>query len=127
VRLISLQKNAGAEQLLDLPACMEVETFGDDFDAGPDAFIDTAAIMENLDLVITSDTAVAHLAGALGRPVWVALNYVPDWRWHLDRCDSSWYPTMKLFRQTERGNWRSIFAAMEMRLLEMLRADQSRP
>jgi tetratricopeptide (TPR) repeat protein len=127
VRLISLQKNAGAEQLLDLPAGMEVETLGDDFDAGPDAFIDTAAIMENLDLVVTSDTAVAHLAGALGRPVWVALSYVPDWRWHLDCCDSPWYPTMKLFRQTERGNWRSIFAAMEMRLLEMLRADQSHP
>ena len=127
VRLISLQKNAGAEQLLDLPAGMEVETFGDDFDAGPDAFIDSAAIMENLDLMITSDTAVAHLAGALGRPVWVALSYVPDWRWHLDRCDSPWYPTMKLFRQTEAGNWRSIFAAMEMLLLEMLRADQSHP
>lgn len=127
VRLISLQKYAGAEQLLDLPAAMKVETFADDFDAGPDAFIDTAAIMENLDLVITSDTAVAHLAGALGRPVWVALSYVPDWRWHLDRGDSPWYPTMKLFRQTERGNWRGIFAAMEMRLFEMLRADQSRP
>jgi Flp pilus assembly protein TadD len=127
VRLISLQKNAGAEQLLDLPAGMEVETFGDDFDAGPDAFIDTAAIMENLDLVITSDTAVAHLGGALGRPVWVALSYVPDWRWQLDRYDSPWYPTMKLFRQTERGNWRSTFAAMEMRLLELLRADQSHP
>jgi tetratricopeptide (TPR) repeat protein len=127
VRLISLQKNAGAEQLLDLPAGMEIETFGDEFDTGPDAFIDTAAVMENLDLVITSDTAVAHLAGALGRPVWVALNHVPDWRWHLDRCDSPWYPTMKLFRQTERGNWRSIFAAMEMRLLEMLSAGQSHP
>lgn len=127
VRLFSLQKHAGAEQLFDLPADVKIETFGDDFDAGPDAFIDTAAIMETLDLVITSDTAVAHLAGALGRPVWVALNHVADWRWLLDRSDSPWYPTMKLFRQTERGNWRRVFAEMEMRLLEMLRQNRSHP
>jgi hypothetical protein len=113
VRLISLQKNAGMEQLRDLPAGMKVETFGDDLDPGPDAFVDTAAIMEVLDLVITSDTAVAHLAGALGRPVWVALSHVPDWRWLLDRSDSPWYPKMRLFRQKERGDWQSVFAEME--------------
>ena len=121
VRLISLQKNAGAEQLLDLPAGMNVQSFGNDLDSGPDAFVDTAAIMENLDLVITSDTAVAHLAGALGRPAWVALNFVPDWRWLLDRTDSPWYPTLRLFRQTERGNWQGVFAAMEAELAELLR------
>ena len=65
---------------------MEVETLGDDFDAGDDAFLDAAAVMENLDLVISADTSIAHLAGALGRPVWVALKYVPDWRWMLDRA-----------------------------------------
>ena len=65
------------------------------------AFMDTAAIMMNLDLVITSDTSVAHLAGALGVPVWVVLPFVPDWRWLLDRSDSPWYPTMRLFRQKD--------------------------
>ena len=82
---------------------MRVETLGEEFDAGPDAFLDTAAVMKICDLVITSDTSVAHLAGALGAPTWVALKRVPDWRWMLDRSDSPWYPTMRLFRQSVRG------------------------
>ena len=81
VRLISLQKNDGVEQLAGLPEGMRVETLGPDFDSGPDAFVDTAAVMMNLDLIVTSDTAIAHLAGALGRRTWVALKSVPDWRW----------------------------------------------
>jgi tetratricopeptide (TPR) repeat protein len=113
VRLISLQKNFGSEQLAWLPAGMKVETLGEDYDAGPDAFLDTAAVMESLDLVITSDTAIAHLAGALGRPVWVALKWVPDWRWLLERADSPWYPTMRLFRQPSRGDWKGVFRAMK--------------
>ena len=113
VRLISLQKNKGTVQLESLPVPMRVETLGDNFDAGPDAFLDTAAAMECLDLVITSDTAIAHLAGALGRPVWVGLQFVPDWRWQLTRSDSPWYPTMRLFRQHTRGHWHSVFMAME--------------
>jgi len=121
VRLISLQKNAGVEQLLDLPAGMTVETLGDDLDAGPDAFVDTAAVMETLDLVITSDTAVAHLAGALGRSTWVVLKQVPDWRWLLDRSDSPWYPTLRLFRQPQRDDWSSVFAAMEAQIAELIR------
>ena len=100
VRLISLQKAEGTEQLA---SSMTVESLGEDFDSGPDGFIDTAAVMMNLDLVITSDTAIAHLAGALGRPVWVALRAVPDWRWLLERTDSPWYPTMRLFRQSDAG------------------------
>jgi ADP-heptose:LPS heptosyltransferase len=64
-------------------------------------FAETAALVSCLDLVITVDTSVAHLAGALGRPIWVLLPYVPDWRWLLDRDDSPWYPTVRLFRQTE--------------------------
>jgi hypothetical protein len=75
-----------------------VETLGDDFDAGPDAFVDCAAVMHCLDLVVTSDTAVAHLAGALGRPVWLAIQHVPHWTWMLDRADSPWYPSLRLFR-----------------------------
>src|SRR4029077_6355210 len=87
VRLISLQKQDGAEHLAELPAGMWVEGFGEDFDNGPGAFLDTAAVMQNLDLVISCDTAVAHLAGALARPTWLALTDVPDWRWLLDRSD----------------------------------------
>jgi ADP-heptose:LPS heptosyltransferase len=116
VCLISLQKHHGVDQLNDLPEGMKIETLNHDFDAGPDAFIDTAAIMESLDLVITTDTAIAHLAGALGRPVWVVLSEVPDWRWMLDRTDSPWYPTMRLFRQQQRGEWPPVFSAMAERL-----------
>lgn len=112
VRLISLQKHAGSEQLAALPEDMRVETLGEDFDAGPDAFLDSAAAMQSLDLVISSDTAIAHLAGALGRPVWVALQFVPDWRWLRDRADSPWYPSMRLFRQAAPGDWAGVFAAM---------------
>lgn len=121
VRLISLQKNDGAEQLLELPTGMRIETLGDDFDPLPDAFVDTAAVMESLDLVISSDTAIAHLAGALGRPAWVALKYFPDWRWLLDRPDSPWYPTMRLFRQPAPDDWPAVFAAMESQLPEQIK------
>jgi hypothetical protein len=71
--------------------------------------VDCAAVMANVDLVVTSDTAIAHLAGALGRPVFLALKHVPDWRWLMHRDDCPWYPTMKLFRQAEKGNWKSVF------------------
>jgi hypothetical protein len=111
VRLISLQKTHGLDQLEHLPTGMSIETLGA-FDEGKDAFIDTAAIMQNLDLVITSDTATAHLAGALGCPTWVALKHMPDWRWMVGRSDSPWYPSMRLFRQPSRGDWDSVFGAM---------------
>ncbi|HLY06406.1 MAG TPA: tetratricopeptide repeat protein [Rhizomicrobium sp.] len=121
LRLISLQKNGGVEQLLDLPVGMNVETLGDDFDTGPDAFIDTAAVMGSLALVIASDTAVAHLSGALGIPTWVVLKHAPDWRWLFDDSDiSPWYPTMRLFRQTTSGDWSEVFAAVEARLVERI-------
>ena len=105
VRLISLQKSEEAAELDDLPPGLTIEQLGPDFDAGPDAFVDSAAVMASLDLVISADTGIAHLAGALGRPVWVALKYVPDWRWLLDRADTPWYPTMRLFRQPAPGDW----------------------
>ena len=111
VTLISLQKNDGVDQLRDLPADMRIVSF-DDLDRGPDAFLDTAAIMMNLDLVITSDTSIAHLAGALGRPVWVALKHVPDWRWMLERSDSPWYPSMRLFRQSRPNDWDGVTSEM---------------
>jgi len=97
-----------------------VETLGDTFDNGPDAFIDADAVMNGLDLIITSDTSIAHLAGALGRPTWVALKYDPDWRWLLDREDSPWYPTLRLFRQPERKNWTQVLAKIEAELRLLL-------
>jgi len=118
IRLISLQKDVG--ELAELPAGRTVEMFSE-LDIGPDAFIDTAAALENLNLVITSDTAIAHLAGALGRPTWVALKYSPEWRWLLDRPDSPWYPTMKLFRQRSYGDWTGVFSAMESELAALVR------
>jgi tetratricopeptide (TPR) repeat protein len=113
VRLISLQKGAGTEQLA---ANMRVETLGEDFDSGGDGFVDSAAVMESLDLVITLDTSLAHLAGALGHPIWVALKYVPDWRWFLESTGSPWYPQMRLFRQPAPGDWTSVFAAIQAQL-----------
>jgi tetratricopeptide (TPR) repeat protein len=109
VRLISLQRGEGEEQLAACPFPVEVLPGLDD---GPDAFMDTAAVMDCLDLVVTSDTSIAHLAGALGRPVWVALRLVPDWRWQTGRADSPWYPSMRLFRQQTDGEWGQLFAAM---------------
>ena len=118
VRLISLQRTHGLDQLTSLPDGMPVEALGA-FDQGNDAFVDTAAIMRNLDLIVTSDTSLAHLAGALGRPVWLAVKHTPDWRWMLKRNDSPWYPTMRLFRQPVRGDWASAFAEMATSLEQM--------
>ncbi|WP_170958919.1 tetratricopeptide repeat-containing glycosyltransferase family protein [Magnetospirillum sp. 15-1] len=110
VRLISLQINHGQEQLATLPAGMVVETLGPDFDAGPQAFRDTLGVMANLDLVISSDTAIAHLAGTFGKPVWMPTKRIPDWRWLLSGDRSHWYPTMRLYRQPQIGDWGSVFA-----------------
>jgi ADP-heptose:LPS heptosyltransferase len=79
-------------------------------------FADTAAMLANLDLIITVDTAVAHLAGALARPAWVLLPYMPDWRWMLDRADSPWYPSLRLFRQKMRGDWAEVMERVKREL-----------
>ncbi len=118
VRLISLQKGPGTEQLRDLGGRFPVVDFGDAVDPGLTMMEDTPAIMMGLDLVITPDTALAHLAGALGVPVWVALPMGPDWRWMLDREDSPWYPTARLFRQTQIGRWESVFDRIAAALAE---------
>lgn len=108
VTLISLQRGAGAEQLTDGGPVHRLP--GLDEPLG--GFRDTAAVMAQLDLVISADTATAHLAGALGRPVWVALRHSPDWRWQMERSDSPWYPTARLFRQPRHGDWPPVFAQM---------------
>lgn len=106
VTFYSLQKGEAASQVDNSPYNTKIVNLSNEIND----FSDTAAIIENLDLVITIDTSVAHLAGALGKEVWTLLTYVPDWRWMLNRKDSPWYPTMRLFRQTSLGNWNSVFS-----------------
>ena len=116
VRLISLQAFDGLEQLRTLPDGMVVEDLGADFDAGHQAFLDTAAVMDSLDLVIACDSAVAHLAGALARPCWLAQVHIADWRWGLRGTTSALYPTLRQFRQPRHEDWESVFAEMEAAL-----------
>jgi tetratricopeptide (TPR) repeat protein len=112
VRLISLQKKAGMEQLAEVADSFAVDDLNPELDEQSGAFMDTSAVMKCLDLVITSDTATAHLAGALAVPVWVALPTGADWRWLKNRSDSPWYPTMRLSRQPALGAWEEVFAEM---------------
>jgi hypothetical protein len=100
VALYSLQKGAAKLPAIDLT----------DWTADLKDFADTAALIAHLDLVLTVDTAVAHLAGAMGKRVWILLPFVPDWRWMLHRDDSMWYPTARLFRQKSIGNWSDVIA-----------------
>jgi hypothetical protein len=102
VQLFSVQRGAGAELELYRRGSAILDTEETDSD-----ITHTATTIAALDLVITVDTMIAHLAGALGRPVWTLLQYFADWRWMLDREDTPWYPTMRLFRQSRRGNWKS--------------------
>jgi tetratricopeptide (TPR) repeat protein len=124
VRLFSLQKGAGVEQLRHVN--FAVDDLAGPVDETSEAFVHTAAIIRNLDLVVTSDTALAHLAAALGAPVWVALPLAPDWRWLLDRDDSPWYPTMRLIRQRRLGEWKEVFDAMAERLRALTVDSRSR-
>ncbi|BDI31138.1 hypothetical protein CCAX7_31890 [Capsulimonas corticalis] len=121
VTLFSLQKGDAAGQLSQLPAGARVVDLGSRIQD----FEDTAAIVENLDLVIAVDTSVAHLAAAMGKPVWLLLALVPDWRWLLERSDTPWYPAMRLFRQTTRNGWSALMryvAAEAARLTEPARS-----
>jgi tetratricopeptide (TPR) repeat protein len=121
IRLISLQKGPGTEQLRDAREQLPVIDLGSRLDEASGPFMDTAAVMKNLDLVITTDTATAHLAGALGVPVWVALPFAPDWRWQADRADSPWYPTMRLFRQPRPGDWEDVVCRMTEALRQLVK------
>ncbi len=123
VQLVSLQKGPGTEQLEALGGRFEVIALGQRFSD----LAATAAAVMNLDLVVTVDSALAHLAGALGVPVWVALPYAPDWRWLLEREDSPWYPSMRLFRQRRWGDWADVFDRIEAALCERLRGGPRTP
>ncbi|PKN03311.1 hypothetical protein CVU75_02875 [Candidatus Dependentiae bacterium HGW-Dependentiae-1] len=106
VSVYALQKDSAGE-LTAISPC-GVKTFDTNFDVAHGPFMDSAAVMKNLDLVITVDTATAHLAGSLGIPVWTLLSYAPDWRWFTKREDCPWYPTMRLFRQRALGDWHDV-------------------
>jgi tetratricopeptide (TPR) repeat protein len=121
VRLISLQKHDGVDQLAGLPAGMEVTTL-EGLDDGPDAFVDTAAVMMNLDLVVSVDSAVAHLGGALGRPTWVALGEDPYWVWTREGDRSPWHPTARLFRRQPGEAWSGVFDRMASALAPLVAA-----
>jgi Flp pilus assembly protein TadD len=120
VELINLQQGAGREQLTELAGKLPVRELDGPIDELHGAFMDTAAIIANLDVVVTCDTAIAHLAGALGARVWLALSSVPDWRWMLERSDTPWYPNMRLFRQSQRGRWDDVFERMRTELKYLL-------
>ena len=114
VQFYSLQVSDRAAEIQQLPADLPVQNLSPQLqDYG-----DTAAAVNQLDLVITVDTSVAHLAGALGKPVWTALCYNPDWRWLLERDDSPWYPTMQLFRQPQPKDWAAVFENMAQQLMQ---------
>jgi tetratricopeptide (TPR) repeat protein len=124
VKLYSLQKGPGVEQLSALGGRFQVTDFGEALDGKAGPFMDTAAILSSLDLLITCDSVLCHLAGALGKPVWVAVSFLSDWRWMHGREDTPWYPTMRLFRQTDLGDWTPVFERMTG---ELARLVASRP
>jgi len=115
VCLFGLQKGKAAAQMDEMAGILPIVNISKEFDD----LTDTAAAIENLDLVISVDTSVLHLAGAMGKPAWALLPYAPEWRWMLNRQDSPWYPTMKLFRQKEWGQWEPVFnqVAQELRIV----------
>jgi hypothetical protein len=120
VELYSLQKGQLAESEL---ADLSLDEWGGpkpiDYTHLLQDFSDTAALLENLDLIITVDTSTAHLAGALGRPVWLLNRFDTCWRWMLNRNDSPWYPTMRLYRQPTAGDWGGVVAAVESDLARL--------
>ncbi len=105
IQVYGLQKGNAADQARTSSGSVKVTNLCEE----STDFSDVAAAMDNLDLIISVDTALAHLAGAMGKPVWVLIPFVPDWRWLLEREDSPWYPTMRLYRQTRRGDWEEVF------------------
>jgi len=106
----SLQKGDRAQELEGVENITNLDPIIQDF-------ADTATLIEQLDLIITVDTSLVHLAGAMGKPTWLLLSFVPDWRWMLDRSDSPWYPTVRIFRQPARSDWHSVITAVKTQLV----------
>ncbi len=120
ITFVGLQKGAKLGEINELPIPMQFPNLGDGFND----FSDTAAVINQLDLVITIDTAIAHLAGTLGKPVWMLLSYPPDFRWLLEREDSPWYPSMRIFRQTEYANWKPVIRRISTELQNHINTDR---
>ena len=125
IHLVSLQRGLGQEQWRLVSGDWPVLELADPPEELSEAWVESAALMCALDLVITVDTAVAHMAGALGVPVWLALPFNPDWRWLLEREDSPWYPSMRLFRQRRPGDWADVFARLAAELRSLQSATRS--
>jgi hypothetical protein len=115
---VSLQKDVRAADAALLKERGDILHLGDELGD----FSDTTALISQLDLVISVDTGVAHLAGALGKPVWILVTHIPDWRWLLDRTDSPWYPTARLFRQPRLDDWDNVVAGVHEALREWVKA-----
>jgi hypothetical protein len=116
VRIFSLQKGYGTEQIAELDGRFHLTDLGVQLDD----LVDTAGVLLNLDLLVTADTSVAHLAGALGVPTWLAIPTAADWRWLREREDSPWYPSLRLFRQRQWGDWDELFGRMASTLQRQL-------
>jgi len=125
VTVYNLQKKTGEDQIKNLPDNANFVEFEGDFDDSHGRFMDTAAVMKNLDLVISVDTSICHLAAGLGVPTWVPMPNPPDWRWMLDRPDTPWYPNMRLFRQPTPGDWDSVMQTIYDELMIRLRQPSS--
>jgi len=121
VSLLSLQKGAGREQRQTCRFRDRFVSCQDQIDGAID-FLETAAVIANCDLIITSDTAVAHLAGGMGKPTWLLLQRVPEWRWGLEGDTTFWYPSMRLFRQRERGDWEALMIRVAAALERLVSA-----
>ena len=113
---VSLQKDVHPDDVALLRARSDLLHFGEELKT----FSDTAALLSNLDLIVAVDTGVAHLAGALAKPLWLLLPFIPDWRWLLDRDDSPWYPTARLFRQDDSRNWDNVVERIYAALHELV-------
>ena len=124
VMVYNLQKMTGEEQTDAIRNYKSFICFDKDFDGSHGRFMDTAAVMRNLDLMITVDTSIAHLAGGLGIPTWVLLPEPADWRWMINRTDTPWYPTMRLFRQPKTGDWESVIAEIVRELKKLMSSHQ---
>lgn len=120
ISLYSLQQLDGVEQLNNVPSYINIHVFDKNFDKTNGSFMDTAAVMCQMDLIISVDTAIAHLAGALGRPIWLMLPFATDWRWIAHRTTSDWYPTMRIFQQPNPFDWKSVINTIFWELMTLV-------
>ena len=120
VRLISVQKELQINECDNFIDNIKIEKISENFDKEDEAFLDSAAILKACDLVITSDTAIAHLSGSLGIKTWLVLQYIPDWRWMLNINYSTWYKSMKIFRQSKLDDWNSAFNEINKELKTLI-------